>query len=73
MACPIDLVGAVGAGFMGSGIAESTARAGFYVVVHEPEAAPLPVVTASRSQWRTRHARVTSSLASYPARSIFSS
>jgi 3-hydroxybutyryl-CoA dehydrogenase len=34
-------VGVVGAGFMGSGIAESAARGGFDVVVHEPEAAPL--------------------------------
>ncbi len=36
-----DLIGVVGAGFMGSGIAESTARAGFDVVVYEPEAEPL--------------------------------
>ncbi len=34
-------VGVVGAGFMGSGIAESAARAGLAVVVHEPETAPL--------------------------------
>jgi 3-hydroxybutyryl-CoA dehydrogenase len=34
-------VGVVGAGFMGSGIAESAARAGIGVVVHEPEQAPL--------------------------------
>jgi 3-hydroxybutyryl-CoA dehydrogenase len=34
-------VGVVGAGFMGSGIAESTARAGIGVVVYEPERAPL--------------------------------
>jgi 3-hydroxybutyryl-CoA dehydrogenase len=34
-------VGVVGAGFMGSGIAESAARAGARVVVHEPDAAPL--------------------------------
>jgi 3-hydroxybutyryl-CoA dehydrogenase len=34
-------VAVVGAGFMGSGIAESAARAGLDVVVHEPEAAPL--------------------------------
>jgi 3-hydroxybutyryl-CoA dehydrogenase len=34
-------VGIVGAGFMGSGIAESAARAGLEVVVQEPEAAPL--------------------------------
>src|SRR5690349_17685609 len=36
-----DVIGVVGAGFMGSGIAESAARAGFTVVVHEPEQAPL--------------------------------
>jgi 3-hydroxybutyryl-CoA dehydrogenase len=36
-----DLVGVVGAGFMGSGIAESAARAGFRVVVHEPDSVPL--------------------------------
>ena len=41
MSTAIDLVGVVGAGFMGSGIAESAARGGFHVVVHEPEAAPL--------------------------------
>jgi 3-hydroxybutyryl-CoA dehydrogenase len=34
-------VGVVGAGFMGSGIAESAARAGFDVVVHEPDERPL--------------------------------
>src|SRR4051794_41683708 len=34
-------VGGVGAGFMGSGIAESAARAGFEVVVHEPDERPL--------------------------------
>jgi 3-hydroxybutyryl-CoA dehydrogenase len=34
-------VGVVGAGFMGSGIAESVARAEIDVVVHEPEGAPL--------------------------------
>lgn len=34
-------VGVVGAGFMGSGIAESTARAGIGVVLYEPEDAPL--------------------------------
>jgi 3-hydroxybutyryl-CoA dehydrogenase len=34
-------VGVVGAGFMGSGIAESTARAGIPVVLYEPEEAPL--------------------------------
>jgi 3-hydroxybutyryl-CoA dehydrogenase len=34
-------VGVVGAGFMGSGIAESTARAGVTVVLYEPEEQPL--------------------------------
>jgi 3-hydroxybutyryl-CoA dehydrogenase len=34
-------VGVVGAGFMGSGIAESAARAGIPVVLYEPETAPL--------------------------------
>ncbi len=34
-------IGIVGAGFMGSGIAESVAAAGIEVVLHEPEAGPL--------------------------------
>jgi 3-hydroxybutyryl-CoA dehydrogenase len=34
-------IGVVGAGFMGSGIAESAARAGVAVKVYEPDAAPL--------------------------------
>ncbi|WCB93503.1 3-hydroxybutyryl-CoA dehydrogenase [Baekduia alba] len=38
---PFSQVGVVGAGFMGSGIAESTARAGVPVVLYEPEDAPL--------------------------------
>jgi len=37
----IDRLGVVGAGFMGSGIAESCARAGLHVVLYEPEAPPL--------------------------------
>src|SRR4051812_7982050 len=37
----IARVGVVGAGFMGSGIAESCARAGIAVTLHEPEAAAL--------------------------------
>jgi 3-hydroxybutyryl-CoA dehydrogenase len=41
MASSIERVGVVGAGFMGSGIAESAARAGLPVIVHEPEPAPL--------------------------------
>jgi 3-hydroxybutyryl-CoA dehydrogenase len=38
---PIRTVGIVGAGFMGSGIAESVARAGFDVVAYEPAPAAL--------------------------------
>ena len=34
-------IGIVGAGFMGSGIAESAARAGLRVHVYEPDEAPL--------------------------------
>ncbi len=41
MAAAIDSVGIVGGGFMGSGIAESVARAGLPVRVQEPERAPL--------------------------------
>jgi 3-hydroxybutyryl-CoA dehydrogenase len=37
----IETVGIVGAGFMGSGIAESAARAGLDVVLHEPSEGPL--------------------------------
>jgi 3-hydroxybutyryl-CoA dehydrogenase len=41
MAADIAQLGVVGAGFMGSGIAESAARAGVVVTLYEPEAAPL--------------------------------
>jgi 3-hydroxybutyryl-CoA dehydrogenase len=41
MAAELEAVGVVGAGFMGSGIAESAARAGLRVTLHEPEEAPL--------------------------------
>ena len=41
MAVELEAVGVVGAGFMGSGIAESAARAGLRVTLHEPDAAPL--------------------------------
>jgi 3-hydroxybutyryl-CoA dehydrogenase len=41
MTAAISKLGVVGAGFMGSGIAESAARAGLRVHVHEPEEAPL--------------------------------
>lgn len=37
----IRRIGVLGAGFMGSGIAESAAAAGIDVVLHEPEAGPL--------------------------------
>ena len=37
----IARIGIVGAGFMGSGIAESAARAGVDVTLHEPEQSPL--------------------------------
>ena len=37
----VERIGVVGAGFMGSGIAESAARAGVAVKVYEPDAAPL--------------------------------
>jgi 3-hydroxybutyryl-CoA dehydrogenase len=41
MAAELESVGVVGAGFMGSGIAESAARAGLKVTLHEPDSAPL--------------------------------
>ena len=41
MAAEIETVGIVGAGFMGSGVAESVARAGLATKVHEPASAPL--------------------------------
>ena len=41
MAVELEAVGVVGAGFMGSGIAESAARAGLRLTLHEPDAAPL--------------------------------
>ena len=37
----VQRIGVVGGGFMGSGIAESAARAGVAVAIYEPEAAPL--------------------------------
>jgi 3-hydroxybutyryl-CoA dehydrogenase len=37
----IEVVGVAGAGFMGSGIAESAARAGLGVILYEPQAEPL--------------------------------
>ena len=41
MAAPIETLGIAGAGFMGSGIAESAARAGLTVRLYEPEPAAL--------------------------------
>ena len=41
MASTIEELGVVGAGFMGSGIAESAARAGVRVKLYEPDEAPL--------------------------------
>jgi 3-hydroxybutyryl-CoA dehydrogenase len=60
----VSVVGVVGAGFMGSGIAESVAAADKRVVVYEPQAAPLErsldTVTASVGKavsrgWLDRH------------------
>ncbi len=50
----ISRLGVVGAGFMGSGIAEAAAAAGIDVTVHEPESAPLE---RSRKQLATSVAR----------------
>ena len=41
MSGEVGAVGVVGAGFMGSGIAESAARAGLAVALHEPDSAAL--------------------------------
>jgi len=54
----MSVVGVVGAGFMGSGIAESAAAAGKHVVLYEPEEAPLE---------RSRH-KLAASLAKAVAR-----
>ena len=40
-AATVSRLGVVGAGFMGSGIAESAASSGIDVTVFEPESAPL--------------------------------
>jgi 3-hydroxybutyryl-CoA dehydrogenase len=48
-------LGVVGAGFMGSGIAESAARAGVAVILYEPDEAPL---RRSRERIETSLARV---------------
>jgi 3-hydroxybutyryl-CoA dehydrogenase len=55
MAEEIEELGVVGAGFMGSGIAESAARAGVAVKVYEPDDAPLQ---QSRKRIETSVARV---------------
>jgi 3-hydroxybutyryl-CoA dehydrogenase len=47
MGTTVERVGVVGAGFMGSGIAEAAARAGLAVTVHEPDPEPLGRSTAS--------------------------
>jgi 3-hydroxybutyryl-CoA dehydrogenase len=47
MSQAVDVVGVFGAGFMGSGIAESSARAGLDVLVYEPGA---EVLDRSRSR-----------------------
>ncbi|MCW2957725.1 MAG: 3-hydroxybutyryl-CoA dehydrogenase [Solirubrobacterales bacterium] len=54
----IERVGIIGAGFMGSGIAEACARAGFHVVVEEPE----------RRQLERSEARIRESLEKAAAR-----
>ena len=54
MAAELEAVGVVGAGFMGSGIAESAARAGLAVTLHEPDEAPL---VRSRGRIQTSVAR----------------
>jgi 3-hydroxybutyryl-CoA dehydrogenase len=53
----IDRVGIVGAGFMGSGIAESVAKAGIDVVLHEPERTALQRSRARISDSLGRAAR----------------
>ena len=55
MAEEIEELGVVGAGFMGSGIAESAARAGVAVKLYEPQDAPLQ---QSRKRIETSVARV---------------
>ena len=55
MAEEIEALGVVGAGFMGSGIAESAARAGVRVKLYEPDDAPLQL---SRSRIESSVARV---------------
>ena len=47
---PIETLGVVGAGFMGSGIAESAARAGIRVLVYEPA---VPALERSRERIAT--------------------
>jgi 3-hydroxybutyryl-CoA dehydrogenase len=47
----VSVIGVVGAGFMGSGIAQSAAAAGKYVLLYEPDEAPLD---RSRREMQTR-------------------
>jgi 3-hydroxybutyryl-CoA dehydrogenase len=53
----VSLIGVVGAGFMGCGIAESAAAAGKHVIVYEPEASPFE---RSRQSLTTSVARAVS-------------
>lgn len=53
----VSAIGVVGAGFMGSGIAESAAAAGVQAIVYEPDAAPLQ---RSRAALETSVARAVS-------------
>ncbi|HEY5187893.1 MAG TPA: 3-hydroxybutyryl-CoA dehydrogenase [Solirubrobacteraceae bacterium] len=53
----VTAIGVVGAGFMGSGIAESAAGSGVHAIVYEPEAAPL---RRSRIALKTSVARAVS-------------
>ena len=53
----VSAIGVVGAGFMGSGIAESAAAAGVQAIVYEPDAAPLQ---RSRAALQTSVARAVS-------------
>jgi len=53
----VSAIGVVGAGFMGSGIAESAAAAGVQAIVYEPEGAPLQ---RSRAALETSVARAVS-------------
>jgi 3-hydroxybutyryl-CoA dehydrogenase len=51
---PVTRIGVVGAGFMGSGIAQSAVTSGLEVVLHEPEEAPLTRSRERHATWLTR-------------------